>query len=233
MLMAGLSRLLLLLSAVVLHSYRSDRGIRSYANAFVVRVGTRRPSSRTSSFESLAAATAQNPWKANDASLLHRVYKPDRVPDDIDYIIIGSGIGGLWLAACLAKFNLKSLVLEQHYIAGGLQHTFTRKGYEFVPGLHYIANLELCQPLYEMVADPSMNITYLQAGNSVPADEHQLSSHDLRIGDLPIMHVREGIDNVRDELTKHFPEERQAISGEFFSEKNLSKATKYLTSSPT
>jgi all-trans-retinol 13,14-reductase len=152
-----------------------------------------------------------NPWKKNDKSLLHRVYKKDRVPDNVDYIIIGSGIGGLWLAACLAKFNLTSLVLEQHYIAGGLQHTFTRKGYEFVPGLHYIANLELCQPLYEMVADPNMNITYLQAGDSVPADEHQFSSHDLRIGDLPVMHVREGIENVREELVKVFPDERLAI----------------------
>lgn len=160
---------------------------------------------------SLAASTIKNPWKVNDASLLHRAYRKDRVPEDIDYIIIGSGIGGLWLAACLAKFNLTCLVLEQHYIAGGLQHTFTRKGYEFVPGLHYIANLELCQPLYEMVADPNMNITYKQAGNSVPADEHQLSSHDLRIGDLPIMHVREGIENVREELVRVFPEEREAI----------------------
>jgi len=156
-------------------------------------------------------AASQNPWQVNDASLLHRTYRQDKVPADIDYIIIGSGIGGLWLAACLAKFNIKTVVLEQHYIAGGLQHTFSRGGYEFVPGLHYIANLPLCQPLYEMVADSDHAITYNQAGNSVAADEGLMSSHDLRIGDLPLMHVREGIDNVREELTKHFPEEKDAI----------------------
>lgn len=156
-------------------------------------------------------SASKNPWQEDDADLLHRKYKPDNVPDDVEYIIIGSGIGGLWLAACLAKFGIKTIVLEQHYIAGGLQHTFSRKGYEFVPGLHYIANLPLCQPLYEMVADPNHKINYNQAGNSVPADEGMKSSHDLRIGDLPLMHVREGVENVRDELTKHFPEENDAI----------------------
>ena len=137
----------------------------------------------------------KNQWQENDQDLLHRRYHQERVPADVDYIIIGSGISGLWLAACLAKFNIKTVVLEQHYVAGGLQHTFTRSGYEFVPGLHYIANLPLCQPLYEMVADPNQQIVYNQAGNSVPADEGKLSSHDLRIGDLPVMHVQEGIEN--------------------------------------
>ena len=161
--------------------------------------------------EKLTIQSTRNPWQENDASLLHKKYQQDKIPEDVDYIIIGSGIGGLWLAACLAKFDIKTVVLEQHYIAGGLQHTFQKKNYEFVPGLHYIANLPLCQPLYEMVADPNKKIEYNQAGNSVPADEGQKSSHDLRIGNLPVMHVREGIDNVRDELTKHFPDEKEAI----------------------
>jgi hypothetical protein len=96
---------------------------------------------------------ANNPWKIHDKDLLHRPYHPDLIPKDlVDYIIIGSGIGGLWLAACLAKFNQTSLVLEQHYTAGGFQHTFQIRGYEFIPGLHYIANLPLCGPLYDMVA---------------------------------------------------------------------------------
>ena len=198
-----------MLSVATLFLFGSQRIGQSCADAFVV--SSQRHSWQQNPSRIPRAAKLQNPWKANDASLLHRIYKKDRVPNDIDYILIGSGIGSLWLAACLAKFNLTSLVLEQHTIAGGLQHTFTRKGYEFVPGLHYIANLELCRPLYEMVADPDMNITYQQAGNSVPADNHELSSHDLRIGNLPIMHVREGIDNVREELVRVFPNERDAI----------------------
>ncbi|CAM9511064.1 unnamed protein product, partial [Heterosigma akashiwo] len=143
--------------------------------------------------------------------LLGRTYKKNRVPENIDYIVIGSGIGGLWLAACLAHFGLSCLVLEQHYIAGGFQHTFRRGDYEFVPGLHYIANLALCRPLYDMVADNSMHIKYNRAGQSVLADKGLAYSHDLRIGNMPIMHVGEGKAQVRAELVKHFPEETEAI----------------------
>jgi len=156
-------------------------------------------------------ASPSNPWAKEDASLLRRSYRSDRVPSDIDFIVIGSGIGGLWLSACLSKFGYRCLVLEQHYTAGGLQHTFCRRGYEFVPGLHYIANLKLCQPLYEMVADPSVEIEYKKAGDSVSGDKGDCCSHDIKIGDLPLMYVREGVDNVRAELCRHFPDEANAI----------------------
>jgi len=42
-----------------------------------------------------------------------------------DTIII---IGGLACEAALVKFGYKVLVLEQHYLAGGLAQTFSRKG---------------------------------------------------------------------------------------------------------
>lgn len=57
-----------------------------------------------------------------------------KVPDDLDAIIIGSGIGGLGMAVLLAKVGKKVLVLEQHDRAGGCCHTFTEKGFEFDVG---------------------------------------------------------------------------------------------------
>jgi all-trans-retinol 13,14-reductase len=82
-----------------------------------------------------------------------------------------------------------------------------------VPGLHYIANLQLCEPLYNMVAsDPDYYpMIFHKAGNSVPADDGADSSHDLQIGDLPLMHVREGKENIRKELVRVFPDEAAAI----------------------
>lgn len=94
------------------------------------------------------------------------------------------------MAACLAKFNKTSLVLEQHYTAGGLQHEFNIRGYKFVPGLHNIANLPLVGPMYDMVAsqtDPPLRFT--RAGNCTPADQGECCLHDLAIGDLPVLHV--------------------------------------------
>lgn len=165
-------------------------------------------------FSALAPSTlARNPWAINDADLLHRRYNPKYIPNELpDYIIIGSGIGGLWLSACLAKFNKTSLVLEQHDIAGGFQHTFHRGPYEFVPGMHYIANLNLCLPLYEMVAtrtEPPLR--FHQAGNATTADQAQLCSHDLQVGNLPRMQVREGLESVRAELLRVFPKEQKSI----------------------
>jgi all-trans-retinol 13,14-reductase len=53
-------------------------------------------------------------------------------------IVIGSGAGGLAAAASLAKCGRRVLVLEQHWQLGGLTQTFSRQGYEFATGLHYV-----------------------------------------------------------------------------------------------
>lgn len=57
-----------------------------------------------------------------------------KVPEKLDAIVIGSGIGGLGLAVLLAKVGKRVLVLEQHDRAGGCCHTFTEKGFEFDVG---------------------------------------------------------------------------------------------------
>jgi hypothetical protein len=49
----------------------------------------------------------------------------------IDYIILGSGLGGLTAASCLSKAGYKVLVLEQHHTAGGSTHTFQEQGNTF------------------------------------------------------------------------------------------------------
>lgn len=54
-----------------------------------------------------------------------------KVPQNLDAIVIGSGIGGLSIAAILAKAGKRVLVLEQYGKAGGCTHTFGKKGYEF------------------------------------------------------------------------------------------------------
>ncbi|MCU0804821.1 MAG: NAD(P)/FAD-dependent oxidoreductase [Burkholderiales bacterium] len=55
-----------------------------------------------------------------------------------DAIVVGSGMGGLACAAALARFGRRVLVLERHYVAGGLTHTFSRQGFTWDVGVHYL-----------------------------------------------------------------------------------------------
>ena len=68
-------------------------------------------------------------------------YRADRVADDYDVIVIGSGIGGLTSAALLSQLGKKVIVLEQHYTAGGFTHAYERNGYEWDVGVHYIGEM--------------------------------------------------------------------------------------------
>ena len=75
-------------------------------------------------------------------------YKQARVGGGYDAIVVGSGMGGLTTAAILAKRGGKRvLVLERHYTAGGYTHSFTRPGYEWDVGVHYIGQVGPGQPL--------------------------------------------------------------------------------------
>ena len=58
-----------------------------------------------------------------------------------DYILIGSGMGGMTAAAMLAKMGKRVLVLEQHYVPGGFTHTFKRKSWRWDVGVHAVGEV--------------------------------------------------------------------------------------------
>ncbi|XP_069178023.1 all-trans-retinol 13,14-reductase-like [Procambarus clarkii] len=78
--------------------------------------------------------------KQRDA-VLKQGFSLDKVPENLDAIVIGSGVGGLSVAALMAKSGKKVLVLEQHDQAGGCCHTYIEKGYEFDVGIHYVGEM--------------------------------------------------------------------------------------------
>ena len=83
-----------------------------------------------------------------------------------DAIVIGSGIGGLAAAAALAKLGRPVLVLEQHHLAGGLTQTFSRDGWTWDVGVHYVGQggaREMAGRLLGWLSDGAIRMAPLQS----------------------------------------------------------------------
>lgn len=64
-----------------------------------------------------------------------------------DSIVIGSGMGGMTVAALLAKDGDNPVVLEAAHVPGGCSSSFTRKGYTFESGATTLIGFDDHQPL--------------------------------------------------------------------------------------
>lgn len=122
---------------------------------------------------------------------------------NIDAIVIGSGMGGLSCGAALARAGKKVLLLEQHYVAGGMTHTFKRKGYVWDVGVH-------CMGEMDEGRFPRKILDWLTEGrvkmHKYDSVYDSFNFHDGRKVDLPI--VRE---EYFTNLEKQFPEEVKGL----------------------
>jgi len=123
---------------------------------------------------------------------------------EFDTIIIGSGVGGLATAICLARAGQKVLVLEQHYVPGGWSHSFTLKGQRFSPGVHYVGLLEEGQSTNDLYRGLGIANDMVFFRMNKNAYEHCLIGDETF--DLPA-----GLDNLKKTLSDHFPHEEKNI----------------------
>ena len=126
-----------------------------------------------------------------------------QLEEKYDTIVIGSGIGGLTAAALLAKEGEKVLVLERHYTAGGFTHVFTRKGYEWDVGIHYIGEVQRPNSAIKKIFD------YVTNGKLEWADMGEVYDRII-IGNKTYDFVK-GVDNFQKQLFEYFPGEKEAI----------------------
>ncbi|XP_051905619.1 all-trans-retinol 13,14-reductase-like [Hippocampus zosterae] len=141
---------------------------------------------------------------------LKKGFRVDRVPNSLDAVVIGSGIGGLTAAALLSKAGKRVLVLEQHDQAGGCTHTFQNKGFEFDVGIHYLGQLHensLLRVALDQITEGQMQFTRLE--------QH----FDTLLLGQPGKHreyrIHAGKTEMAANLKKQFPGEEDAID-EFF-----------------
>jgi all-trans-retinol 13,14-reductase len=126
-----------------------------------------------------------------------------RLDPHYDAIVVGSGIGGLSTAACLAKAGQRVLVLEQHYTAGGFTHTYARKGYEWDVGVHYIGEVHRPHSVMRRIFD------YISEG------QLQWSQMDEVYDRVYLGHESfdfvSGVKCFRAKMLGYFPEEEAAL----------------------
>ncbi|KAF3704192.1 putative all-trans-retinol 13,14-reductase [Channa argus] len=149
----------------------------------------------------------------------------DKVPQYLDVIIIGSGIGGLTAGATLAKAGKRVLVLEQHDQAGGCCHTYIEKGFEFDVGLHYIGQVHensLLRIAFDQITEGQVEF-------------HKLNQHfdiiQIGQGDKKREYtIFSGKTEMKAHLMKQFPNDTEAIETFFKIMKISAKKTHYLAS---
>jgi len=135
-----------------------------------------------------------------------------------DYVVIGSGMGGMTTAALLAKLGKRVLVLEQHYVPGGFTHMFKRPGFEWDVGVHAVGEVtehSLTGRLLTALTDGALEWASL---GPVYDEFHFPDGFHIDFPDTPAQ--------FRDNLIDAFPDEREAIDEYIHLARSVSKSMK-------
>jgi len=132
-------------------------------------------------------------------------FAESKVPEDIDTIVIGSGMSGMTCAALLARTGQRVLVLEQHDRTGGGSHEYElgKEGWHFDAGLHYTVPesgllLQLCTGTKEIPVPMDLL-------GEPPGPDGSMTFERVYVGDDPVFEVQVHQKHMA-ELRRRFPD---------------------------
>ena len=124
---------------------------------------------------------------------------------EYDFIIIGSGIGGLMTAVLLAMENKSVLVLEKNHQIGGSLQVFSRDKVIFDTGVHYIGSLDHGETLNKL-------FKYVGILDDLKMKRLDDDCFDaIRLSDGTTFKHAQGYEGFRSGLIEHFPKEEKSI----------------------
>lgn len=124
----------------------------------------------------------------------------------VDFLIIGSGLGGLVSALILAKEGYKVAIVEKNQQLGGNLQTFSRNKCIFDTGVHYLGGLSKGQNLYQY-------FDFLGIAENLKLQKMDENGFD-RItfeGDSAEYPHAQGYENFVENLAEIFPDERENL----------------------
>jgi all-trans-retinol 13,14-reductase len=125
--------------------------------------------------------------------------------EKFDFIVVGSGMGGLTSSVILAKHGYKVLVLEKNHQIGGALQVFSRDKCVFDTGVHYLGGLDKGENLYRL-------FKYLDIYDGLKLRSLDRDAYDvIRFEDGTTYKHGQGYSNFASELIRSFPDEADAI----------------------
>jgi phytoene dehydrogenase-like protein len=130
--------------------------------------------------------------------------------------VIGTGAAGLSAAAHLARKGHDVIALEQSPWVGGLLHPFTREGYEFDPGVHYVGRCGPGAQFAEELARLDLDATALFAPMDSDFDVYRFPDFEIA--------MCAGVDHYRARLKTAFPGDTRGVDRVMDAVEHLSAA---------
>ena len=119
-------------------------------------------------------------------------------------IVVGAGISGLSAAIYAARSGFDVTVLEQHIISGGLSTAWSRKGYFFEGGMHWLTGSHPQLPLNKVWK----TVGALKENNPI---ENRDPLYTVIDGDKRVS-LHRNVDEMRRELLTFAPEDKRMIN---------------------